>query len=49
MVFKAKQKCMVDNNVVLIKYSDCKKYYDYVESKYGKNFLEQFRKKSNKV
>ena len=49
MVFKAKQKCMEDNSVIVIKHSDCKKYYDYIKSKYGKNFLEQFRKKSNKV
>ena len=49
MVFKAKQKCMSDNNVVIIKHSDCKKYYDYVKTKYGKDFLEQFRKKSIKV
>lgn len=43
-LFNAKQKCMEDNNVTIIKYSDCKVYYDYIDNKYGKKYLETFRK-----
>lgn len=37
----AKHKCMLENNVVII--TDCSKYLDYVNSKYGKDFLKSCR------
>ena len=37
---------MVENNVTIIRQKDCKQYIDYVESKYVKGYLSQFKKKS---
>lgn len=37
----AKYKCMLSNNVIII--TDCSKYLDYVNSKYGKDFLRSCR------
>lgn len=36
----AKTKCMKDNNVRIIRFSELKEVYDYVESKYGKDFIK---------
>lgn len=36
-----KQKCIEQNNVILLK--DCSKYLNYINEKYGKNFLKSFR------
>ncbi len=44
-IFNAKQKCMEDNHVILIKFSECNKYFDFVKNKYGTKYLENFRKK----
>lgn len=41
--YAAKQKCMVDNNVVILKSKDYIVFLKYVEQKYGKNYLKQFR------
>ena len=45
-LYEAKHQCMVENNVTIIRQKDCKQYIDYVESKYGKGYLSQFKKKS---
>ena len=37
----AKHKCMLENNVIII--TDCSKYLDYVNNKYGKDFLRSCR------
>lgn len=37
----AKHKCMLENNIIIIK--DCSKYLDYVNNKYGKDFLKLCR------
>lgn len=37
----AKYKCMLENNVKII--TDCSTYLKYIEDKYGKNFLKQFK------
>lgn len=42
-IYEAKHQCMLENNVKLI--TDCSVYIEYVESVYGKNFLESFRRK----
>ena len=36
-----KTKCLKDNNVKII--SECKVYFDYIDSKYGKDYLKQFK------
>lgn len=44
-LYEAKHQCMLKNNVVILKSSDCKKYIEYVQQKYGKGYLEQFKNK----
>lgn len=41
--YAAKYQCMLDNNVVILKTADYKVFIDYVEAKYGKNYLKRFR------
>jgi len=41
---EAKQKCMIENNVKIISKKEIKKYLDYVNSKYGKHYIEAFRR-----
>jgi hypothetical protein len=40
----AKQKCMKDNNVELILLDDIKPYIEYINNKYGKQYLSSFKK-----
>lgn len=44
--YEAKHRCMLKNNVQILLQNDCKKYIDYVEQTYGKDYLKQFKKKS---
>ena len=44
-LFQAKQKCMEDNNVLVLKCTDCKKYIDYVNVAYTKDFINLFLNK----
>lgn len=46
--YAAKHKCMLDNNVQILRSADYKQYLDYIDKKYGKKYLAQF-KVSNKV
>lgn len=39
----AKQKCIEDNNVVILTKEDLKFAFDYIKEKYGKNYLKNFR------
>lgn len=41
--YAAKYKCMIDNNVQILRTADYKQYLDYVAQKYGKNYLIQFK------
>ena len=43
-IAEAKHQCMIDNNVVILKSKEMKKYIDYVEQKYGRSYLKQFKK-----
>lgn len=43
---EAKHQCMLSNNIEII--TDCKLYITYVENKYGKNYIKQFKKKYKK-
>lgn len=37
----AKYRCMIDHNVKII--TDCSEYLNYIDEKYGKEYLKQFR------
>ena len=41
--YAIKHKCMLDNNVIILRYKDYKPFLDYVSQKYGKDYLKQFR------
>jgi hypothetical protein len=41
--YEAKHQCMIENNVKII--TDCSVYIEYIETMYGKNYLETFRRK----
>lgn len=43
--FESKHQCMIENNVIILRNSDYKKYLDYVSNKYGKKYLKQFKNK----
>ena len=42
-IARAKQKIMLENKVIILKEKDYKKYLDYIDNKYGKNFLSSLR------
>lgn len=42
-LYEAKHQCAVKNNVIILYSRDCQKYLDYVEEKYGKNYLQQLK------
>lgn len=44
-LFEAKHQCMVENGVCIILSSECKCFRKYVEYTYGKNYIQNFRKK----
>lgn len=39
----AKYRCMIEHNVKIM--SDCSEYLNYIEEKYGKEYLQQFRQR----
>lgn len=45
-LYEAKHQCMIQNNVIILKGNDYKKYEDYVQNKYGYDYLKQFKIKS---
>lgn len=42
-LYEAKHQCALQNNVKILYSKDCQKYLDYIDEKYGKNYLQQFR------
>ena len=42
-----KRQCMIKNRVQLLRKKDMKKYLEYVNEKYGKDYLKKFRKSEN--
>ena len=40
-LYEAKHRCMVENNIKII--TDCTEYIDYVDQKYGNDYLKQFK------
>ena len=43
-----KYNALIENNVVIIKIDEAKKYLKYIKDNYGKNYLKQFRTNRNK-
>ena len=43
-LYEAKHQCMKEHNVIIWTQKDIQKYLDYISSKYGKNYLIQFKK-----
>lgn len=44
-LYEAKHQCMLHNNVTIWKHVDYAKYIEYVNEKYGKGYLKQFKNK----
>ena len=42
-LYEAKHQCMLANDVKILTSNDYKKYIDYVNTTYGKNFLKSLR------
>lgn len=44
-LYEAKHQCLLKNEIQIMYFNDYKKYLDYIDEKYGKNFLNQFSSK----
>lgn len=44
-LYEAKHQCALQNNVKIIYSGNCEKYLNYVDEKYGKGYIQQFRNK----
>ena len=44
---EAKHQCMLENKVKIITSSEYQKFLDFVDEKYGKNYLDSFKKNKN--
>ena len=47
--YEAKHQCMIQNNVVILTSKDYQKYIDYVNEKYGRDFLKNCKVSSSKT
>ena len=43
LLYEAKHQCMIKNNVKILRPIDYQKYLDYINDKYGKTYLKQFK------
>lgn len=43
-LYEIKHQCVLENDVNIIYSKDCESYVNYVERKYGRNYLQQFKK-----
>lgn len=48
-LYEVKHQCGLKNNVIFLKEKDMKKYIDYVNIKYGKDYIKQFKKVNFKL
>ena len=48
-LFKAKQQCLLKNNVKIWRKTDIQFALDYVKNIYGKNYLKQFKKAKENI
>lgn len=42
---KSKYECMMKNNIIILKGDDLKDVFFFVDNKYGKNYIKQFKVK----
>lgn len=42
-LYEAKHQCIINNNIMVFFEKDCQKYIDYINLRYGKDYLKQFR------
>lgn len=42
-IYAAKYKCMIDNNVIILRSDDIKPILNYIKEKYGCDYLKQFK------
>lgn len=42
-LYEAKHQCMIKNNVIILKYKEYMKYVKYINEKYGKNYIKQYK------
>lgn len=48
-LYEAKHQCCLANNVQILYSADYRKYLDYIDQKYGKNYLKQFKNNFKKI
>lgn len=48
-LYEAKHQCCLSNNVQILYSCDYQRYIDYVNQKYGKKYLKQFKNKFKKI
>ena len=48
-LYEAKHQCMLSNNVKIIRSNEYKTYMQYVERKYGKDYLQSFKNKEKEA
>lgn len=48
-IAEAKHRCMLENNVKIIKLNEIKQYLDYIDKTYGKKYLKQFKNSGKQV
>ena len=42
-ICEAKHQCVLKNNVKILYFNNYKKYLDYINDKYGKDYLKKFK------
>lgn len=42
-LYQLKYKCMIKHNIIIFRKKDIQQYLEYIETKYGKNYLSQFK------
>ena len=48
-IAEAKHRCMLENNVKIIKLNEIKQYLDYIDKTYGKKYLKQLKNSGKQV
>ena len=46
---KHKKQCLIDNNVIILKYNDLTEVFNYIKLKYGKNYLKNIKSNKNGI
>ena len=48
-LYEAKHQCMLKNNVIILKSSECSIFENYIKNVYGKDYIKQFKKVNKKI